>query len=555
MTRSASGSWLTILLLALFTVGIAVEPCQAANINWATSEATPIVTNATLSNVEPNSSKAAFQASYISLSLKTDKSVYLTDETIAITVNTSAANTHVRLLAQLPDGSQATIGEFNTSGSYTQSWSTSMPGQVRITCEGTATVLVWTTCIRSICVGGDCWFDTYPCQQPTQVTGSASSDIRVYSRETSISGYVSDSSNQPIAGGLVRLTNDTSVYTTDSSGYYKLDYTIGDNYQLGNNQIPTATETISFEAIACEPNSLKVDVPAERGVSNANITLQRLFYPPAIDLSKFTFDNFSNWSEAKNLETWRNMLGIAIESPTELKSLKFESKELQAKNDYKTFRIDNQTLYLITDPKTGRYHLIIEGKQSSQYNVAASATLDSNYIEEVTLSDGIEAGKSQRLRLSLQADSLELVRSEGFSFPLALVIIPIAIFIVGGLAAAYFLTGGKLGNLKRAFAGAKVTKSERATEERKPLEAATPKAARKVKRKTKPKAKVRVRTKPEVRAERKLKTRTETKARRKVEAKTKGEAQKITKAKSTTVAKTKAETQLKTKRLTTKKVA
>ena len=105
-----------ILVLGLLTIGSMLAPCQATASNFSANEATPIITNATLSNEETTPSKAAFQASYLSLSLRTDKQVYLTGETVAITVSTSASNTYVHVLAQLPNGSQETIGNFMTSG-------------------------------------------------------------------------------------------------------------------------------------------------------------------------------------------------------------------------------------------------------------------------------------------------------------------------------------------------------------------------------------------------------------------------------------------------------
>lgn len=195
-----------ILVLGLLTIGFMLAPCQATASNFSANEATPIITNATLSNEETTPRKVAFQASYLSLSLRTDKPVYLTGETIAITVSTSVSNTRVRVLAQLSGGYQETIGNFTTSGIYTLSWpAPSTSGQVKFTCEGEAIVQVWSTCTRVVCADKDCWWETYPCLQSTTVTGNAFYDIRVFSRATSISGSVTDTNQRPIPGLLSML--------------------------------------------------------------------------------------------------------------------------------------------------------------------------------------------------------------------------------------------------------------------------------------------------------------------------------------------------------------
>src|SRR4030042_1947205 len=133
-----------ILVLGLLATGSTLAPCQAIASNSPPNKVSPIITNATPASEETATSKAAFQLSYLSLSLTTDKSVYLTGETISITVSTNAINTHVRLLAQLPGGPQETIANFTTNATHRLSWQTpSTPGQIRFTCEGEAIVEVW----------------------------------------------------------------------------------------------------------------------------------------------------------------------------------------------------------------------------------------------------------------------------------------------------------------------------------------------------------------------------------------------------------------------------
>jgi hypothetical protein len=139
--------WLTILVLGLFTIGSAVAPCYATVLDSPTEKSAPIITNATLSGEEITPSKAVFQTSYLSMSLTTDKSVYLTGETINITVSTSAINTHVRVQAQLPSGNQETVGNFTTNGTYTLSWTApSTSGYIRFVCDGEAIVEIWDYC-------------------------------------------------------------------------------------------------------------------------------------------------------------------------------------------------------------------------------------------------------------------------------------------------------------------------------------------------------------------------------------------------------------------------
>jgi hypothetical protein len=527
--RFAWGALFIILLLCSFIAGIAIKPCQASSLNDYINQTSSIHTNAVLADKETPFNNRLYQSSRLSLAVETDKSVYLTGEPVKITITTNAINTHVILEAQFPDGSKQNIQNFTFNYSRTIPWTApATSGQITLSCDGDAIIEVQSTCTGVTCdSSGNCYLYSYPCTQSTTVKGSTSTDINVYGRATSISGYVKDSLGQPITGALVRLANDTAYKTTDSNGYYKLDYTIGDDYQLSNSQIPTATDTINFEAIACKPDSLKVQIPVEHGVNNADVTLHRFFYPPAIDLSKFTFDNFSNWTKAKNLETWQNILAISVERPTELKRLALEGKQLEANNDFKTFDIDGQTLYLITKPDTGRYFFNIECKQNSEYRVAASATLDSSPIEEIVLNDDIEAGKSQRIRLTLKDDSLELVRIKGF--PMALAIIPIAISLAGGLAAAYFITGGKPGSLKKAFTSVKLPKLGKTAVESKPTEAVTPKPVRKTKKKRVPKTKAISSTKPRSRVEDKSKGIAETVVRRKTRRKSVASDKKQTK--------------------------
>ena len=449
--------WAAILILGLFAIGSAVAPCYAAVLYPPTEESAPIITNATLSSEEITQSKVAFQTSSLSLSIATDKPVYLTGETVTITVNTNVSNTYGRLLAKLPNGYQETIGSFSTSGTYTFTWpAPATSGQTELTCEGQAIVEVWSTCNRYVCDGTDCWWDTYPCIQSMTVTGNAFYDIRVFNRVTSISGLVTDTNQRPIPGATVYLSGTRQSTTANNDGAYQFTYELGNNY-TSINQIPAVTETVSVEAVACEPQPGKaVQVQAERGASNVNFTLKRSFYPPGIDLSEFTFDAFPGWQEAKEYSTWQNILGITVNGPAEPRKLSYGNKEISPP----LFNIGNKKLYLITKPEFGRYFLELQGPQNTEYTVASAATLNNSYLLPISVSGIIEGKDGQQLRLMLNQNGMELKPIK--PFPLLLIIIPIVVVVIGGLIAAYFLTGRKFGDrIKQAFARIKFPKTKK----------------------------------------------------------------------------------------------
>jgi len=454
--RLKSLIWLTILVLGLFTIGSAVAPCYAIVSDFPTEESVPIITNATLAGEETAPGKAAFQLSYLSLSITTDKSVYLTGETINITVSTNAINTHVRVQAQLPGGSQETVGNFTTNATHTLSWTApSTSGYIRFICQGDAIVEIWDYCNRYVCVDEDCYWETYPCLRSMSVTGNASSDIRVFSRAASISGRVIDTNQRPVSGANVYLASTMQSTTTNNDGFYEFpSYQLGSNYALVS-QIPTVTETVSVEAIACEPQPGKtIQVQAESGITDVNFTLNRSFYPPDIDLSEFTFDVFSGWPEAKEYSMWQNIFGVTIDGPVEPRKLLYGTKEISPP----LFTIGNKKLYLITNPGFGRYFLELQSTQNAEYKVAAAATLNNIYLEPVTVSGSIEGQNSQRLRLMLQPDGMELKVIKPPS--LLLIIIPIVIGLLGGLVAAYFLTGGKFFGLRKTSVARKSPKTK-----------------------------------------------------------------------------------------------
>jgi hypothetical protein len=448
--------FIAILLLGLLTTGPAIAPCSATVLDPLTEEAVTIIKNATLADEETAPSKAAFQAAYLSLSVTTDKSVYLTGETVNITVSTNVVNTHVNLQAQLPGGNQETIDNFSTSRTHTLSWTApSTSGYIRFICQGEAVVQIMSTCSRFVCDNVTCWTETFPCLRSTTVTGSAYTDIRVFSRAASISGRITDTNQQPIPKATVYLDSTMQSTTTNDDGLYEFaSYQLGSNYALVN-QIPTVTETVSVEAVACEPQpGQTIQVQADIGAPNVNFTLNRSFYPPAIDLSEFTLDAFSSWPEAKEYSTWQNISGITIDGPVEPRRFLYGTKEISPL----LFDIGTKKLYLITTPELGRYFLELQGTPNTEYTVAAATTLNNLYFEPVTASGTIEGQNIQRLRLMLKSNGMELIIIKPPS--LLLIIIPIVVGILGGLAAAYFLTGGKFRGLGKAPAVRKSPKTK-----------------------------------------------------------------------------------------------
>jgi len=439
-----------ILVSAILAIGFTITPYHTAASDLPQWEAQAI-TNATLTNRATATSDNPFQASYLSMSLTTDKAVYLAGETVNITVTTSSINTHIRLLAQLPDGSQQTIDKFTVNYTHTVSWTApSTPGQIRLTCDGDALQEVWDYCTRWVCIDpSNCYWDNYPCLRTISITGNTYNDIRVFNRTASVSGRIIDTNQKPVAGASVSLLNTAQSTTSNRDGYYEFSsYQLGNNYGLVN-QIPAVIDTVSVEAVACEPQPGRtVQIQAETGASEVNFTLKRAFYPPDLDLSEFTFAAFPGWPAAKEYSTWQNIAGITIDGAVQPTKFQYGTREISPL----FFDTGNKKLYLITMPEFGRYFLDIQGAPGTQYNVAVAATLGGTYLQPITVNTTIESGNSQRLRFMLEPDQIQLQVIK--PFPIILIIILIVVGVLGGLAAAYFLTGGKK-RWGKAFAGRK----------------------------------------------------------------------------------------------------
>ncbi len=449
--RSISWIWAAVLILGILTIGSAISPFQAFASNRPPNPSVPTVANATLSEEKTAPSTDPSQLGYtIALSLSTDKPAYLTGDTIAITVITNLPNTDVNLVANLPGGGQQQISRFTTSSQKTVLWTApETTGQIQLTCLGQAELEEWTTCVRYVCLGdgSDCHLGSYLCLRPTVVQGNASNSIRVFSRVTSISGRVLDTNQLPVAGATVSLASVSQATSTNAEGSFVFSsYQIGSNYTLVN-QIPTVTDTISVNAIACAPQPGKaVQVQAEIGASNVDFTITRAFYPPGIDLSDFTFAAFSGWPDASNYTTWQNILGITISGPVELTKLSFGSTETPTAS----VNIGNKKLYLITNPRLGDYLVDLQAPQNAQYAVAAAATLNNKYFLPVSVSGVTESKNGQQIKLTLKENGVQLTPITPFS--LLWVIIPVIVVVIGCLVAADFLTGKRvIGRIQQAF--------------------------------------------------------------------------------------------------------
>jgi hypothetical protein len=430
-----------VLVSALLAIG-SVAPYHAVASDLF-QKVSPVVANATLTNKTTTTNDNIFQPSYLSLSLTTDKSYYLSGETVNITVNTSAINTHVSLVAQLPDGSQQPIENFTFNYTRTVSWTApATSGQVRLTCSGDALVETWDYCTRYVCIGPgdtDCHWENYPCLRTISINGNTYNDIRIFSRTASISGRITDTNQRPVAGATVSILSTAQSITSDNDGFYQFSaYQLGNNYSLVN-QVPTVTDTVSVEAVACEPQPGKsIQIQAESGALDVNFTLNRSFYTPDIDLSEFTFAAFPGWPAAEEYATWQNISGITIDGDVQSARWQYGTREISPL----LFNIGNKKLFLITTPEFGRYFLDVQGTPGTQYKVSAASTIGGTYLQPITVNSTIGSGGSQRLGLLLDQGQIQLQVIK--PFPVLAIIIPIIIIILGGLVAAYFLTGGKM---------------------------------------------------------------------------------------------------------------
>ncbi len=464
-----------ILVSALSIVGLAVAPTASA-LPSLQRETTPI--------------EFPLQPYYLSVTLTTDKAVYLAGETVSITVTTSVINTHVRITAQLLDGSESQIGSFTFNYSHTFSWTApATSGQIRLNCDAEALTEVWDYCTRLVCVGPDdtdCHLENAPCLRTITVTGNTYNSISVFPRTASVSGRVLDTNQNPVPGAALTLGSTGQTATSGNDGSYQFSLQLGNNYGLING-IPAVTDTITVDAVACEPQPGKnVQIQAGQNASSVNFTLNRVFYPADLDLSYFTYAALPGWTAARDFATWQNIMAFTVDGPVQLAEVRLGNQPVTPTS----FDIIGKKLYFITAPELGSYVLDIAGAPNSEYTIGAAATINGNYLQQTGVTSALNSSGNERLKFVLEPGQIQLqVRQP---FPIALTIIIIVIFVLGGLAAAFFLTGG-IKRWRTAFTFRKPAKTKVVTTISKPAneKAAAKKTAagRQARNRTKPKEK------------------------------------------------------------------
>ena len=377
---------------------------------------------------------------YVSLTLTTDKAVYLAGETVNITVTTDVINTHVRITAQLPDGTQSQITSYTFNYSHTFAWTApATTGQIRLNCEAEGLMEVVDYCSRLVCIGPDhtdCHLENRPCFRTITVVGSTYNSINVFSRTASVSGRVTDTKQNPVPGATLTIASSGQTTTSGSDGSYQFNIELGNTYGL-NNGIPTVADIITVDAVACELQPGKnIQIQAGQNTSGVNFTLDRVFYPADLDLSYFTYASLPGWTAAKDFTTWQNIAAITVDGPVQLTGMRLENQPVTPMS----FNVSGKSLYFITSPQPGSYALDIQGAADTPYTVSAAATVNGVYLQPASLAGTLSSNGSGHLRLLLEQGQIGL--QAGSAFPVALIIVITVLVVLGGLAAAFFLTGG-----------------------------------------------------------------------------------------------------------------
>ncbi|MDD5312282.1 MAG: hypothetical protein PHO26_04525 [Dehalococcoidia bacterium] len=321
------------------------------------------------------------QPESIGLTLNLPRRSFLTGENIQVVVSTNTSSTAMTLYYEI-NGERTTLTGSTISGS--QSFSIKAPadpGPVRLICEGSAIVIYWDTCIIYQICGYDtnnlpryCPY-TYQCQKETMVYGTASTDFVVYGRHTSISGNVYDLRKNPVNQARVELSNGESR-TTSSDGFYEFaDFTLGDNYRLAGER-PTVDITMKIDAVACRQQVNSISVSAEQPRTGVNINLDRVFYPPEINLANFTFSAFSGWPAASTVSTWEDIIAITSTGTARMSNINYGGSGLATTPvEFKAFTLGDKNLYLIPDPRMGRYRLDLLIEPPGAFNLYAAAKI------------------------------------------------------------------------------------------------------------------------------------------------------------------------------------
>lgn len=454
------GAFIITCVLGLVIVGFQADQSQAAPLYDSRTGIADRVTNTITTEKEASSRDIAPQVAPLLLSLRVTKpaAVYLTEEPIEIRISSNYNGVRITLEAvYTKDNEQQTetiISSEKIAGERTELWSNrnAVTGNVKLTCTGDITVVIRRTCTDCGFIGKiyTCW--SYDCSEYYPLNDSKETSLVIYPRYTSISGKLTDKNNKPVAGASVSITSVKTSATADSNGFYRFDpYRIGDNYQL-DNQVPTIADAISIDAVACKPVS-KNNITIKAGQpASADLTLERYFYPPNVNLAKFTFDIFKSWNKASEYSTWQDILGITVGAGAKMVKLHLGSGLFTKEVPFESFDIDNKKLYLITKPQNGRYFLDISSDSPNTYDIAAAATLGGNYLTEAILPIGIEkAGSLKRIPLVFDKGVITLKPPPEIDW--LVWVIPPIVGIAAGALIAYFVLTGKFLKPKKAPAG------------------------------------------------------------------------------------------------------
>ena len=449
MWRILVSLFLSIPLLTL-TGSISIERCLAAT--SANIELTDKMPGESMTSDSFNGPGIQVTSQYSSLSLRLSlpRQSFLTGENTEVTVSTNLSGTQVSLYYEI-NNNRTAITAATINGS--QRFSIKTPdraGQARLICEGNATVIYWTTCTGVQVCGYDvnglpnlCTY-TYPCQREMVVYDTAATEFRNYGRNTSISGTIYDSFNRPVNDASVQLSNGTSR-TTATNGLYTFDdFLLGDNYRLEGG-VPTVDATITVDAVACKQQSKNISIQAEQPLNGVDINLNRVFYPPRINPSNFTFSAFSGWPAAHNVSTWEDILAITPVGNAQLSSIYYGGSGLTTTPlEFKSFILDNQNLYLLPGPKTGRHRLDFAVNPPGKYDVYAAANLKGiGPLKEIS-APGKGEKPVEKFSLAIgnrKFDELKQIDILDWT----LVLILVAAGILGGLVATFLVLGRKRG--------------------------------------------------------------------------------------------------------------
>jgi len=400
------------------------------------------------------------QPESIGLTLNLPRRSFLTGENIQVVVSTNTSGTAMTLYYEI-NGERTTLTGSTISGSQTFSIKAPAdPGPVRLICEGSAIVIYWDTCIYYDICGYDannlpryCPF-TYQCQKETMVYGSTSTDFMVYGRRTSISGNVYDLLKNPINQARVDLSNGESRITSSDGFYEFADFTLGDNYRLAGER-PTVDITMKVDAVACRQQTISTSVSAEQPRTGVNVNLDRVFYPPEINLANFTFNAFSGWPAAGTVSTWEDIIAITATGTAKVSNINYGGSGLATTPvEFKAFTLGDKNLYLLPDPRMGRYRLDLLIEPPDAFNLYATAKIPGiGQLQEVSVTGkGDKPGEKFFMDINTGAQS-----GPGCAPPQKLELEPIEVMdttsviliavggVLMGLAVSFFFLNRKYG--------------------------------------------------------------------------------------------------------------